>query len=90
VARREFGIGINTGEATAGNIGSKWRAEYSVIGDTVNLASRICGAAPGERVWIGWQTFEKIKERVSARQLDPQHFKGKEGAFTVYEVKSLV
>lgn len=86
----EFGIGINTGEATAGNIGSKGRAEYSVIGDTVNLASRICSATPGGRVWIGWQTCEKIKERVVASQLEPQHFKGKEEAFTVYEVKSLV
>jgi adenylate cyclase len=86
----EFGIGINTGEAVAGSVGSKGRAEYTVIGDAVNIASRICSAAPKGRVWIGGQTFAKVRERVIASKLEPQYFKGKEEALTVYEVESLV
>ena len=47
----EFGIGINTGKALAGNVGSSGRTEYTVIGDTINLGSRICGGTPGGEVW---------------------------------------
>jgi len=55
----QFGIGINTGEALAGNVGSAGRTEYTVIGDSVNTASRICSSTPGGEVWIGAETYNQ-------------------------------
>ncbi|MFC1908709.1 adenylate/guanylate cyclase domain-containing protein, partial [Chloroflexota bacterium] len=75
--KMEFGIGVNTGEAVAGTIGSENRMEYSVIGDAVNTAFRLASAAPGGKVWIGADTFAQVKDYITAEPLEPLSVKGK-------------
>jgi len=84
-AKLAYGIGINSGEAVVGNIGGARRLDYTVIGDTVNLASRLCGAAEGGKVLIGPNTHELIKDKVNVRKLAKMKFKGKRSAVQVYE-----
>jgi adenylate cyclase len=82
----QFGIGINTGIALAGNVGSAGRTEYTVIGDSVNAASRICSSTPGGELWIGAATYHQTKDYIAAEKLEPQSLKGKTAPVTVYRV----
>jgi adenylate cyclase len=84
--KMDFGIGINTGKAVAGNMGSEDRLEYSVIGDAVNVAARLASTAPGGKVWIGANTFELVKDYIKAKPLRPLAMKGKRKPVTAYEV----
>jgi adenylate cyclase len=82
----DFSIGINTGKAMAGNLGSKDRLEYSVIGDAVNVAARLTGIAEAGKVWIGSDTYELVKDYIQAKPLEPFTVKGKREPIKAYEV----
>jgi len=82
----QLGIGINTGAALAGNVGSAGRSEYTVIGDSINIASRICGSTPGGEVWIGAETYDRAKDHIETEELEPQQVKGKSAPVRVYRV----
>ncbi len=81
-----MGIGVNTGPVTAGNIGSTRRMDYTCIGDSVNLASRLCAnAAPGQ-ILISESTYQLLDAAFPARKLQPIRVKGKETEVAVYEI----
>jgi adenylate cyclase len=82
----KIGIGINTGELVAGYIGSSQTMSYSVIGDEVNTASRLCSAAGAGDILISENTFSQIQESFDVIELPPVKVKGKSKPVRVYRV----
>lgn len=81
-----IGIGINTGELVAGYIGSTRTMSYSVIGDAVNIASRLCSAAGAGEVLISEDTYRRLKGQFEVTELAPLHAKGKSKPLKVFSV----
>jgi adenylate cyclase len=88
----DIGIGLNTGDAVVGNMGSSHRMDYTVMGDTINLGSRLEGTNKqyGTRIIISEYTYAKVKDRIYARELDDIKVKGKNEPVKIYELIDVI
>lgn len=81
-----IGIGMNSGTLVAGNLGGERRMDYSVIGDTVNVAARLEGVAKGGEVVITNVTRDLLGDSFKLEELEPVKVKGKEKPLHIFKV----
>ncbi len=84
--RLHFGIGLSTGEAIVGNIGTPQQMNYTVIGDCVNLAQRLQAEAKGGQIFMEQCTYQAVQNQVRVKPLGLRHLKGLGQPEAVFEL----
>jgi len=85
-----WGIGVNTGPAVVGNLGSRSRVQYTALGDTVNTAARFCANAPAYQLLIGQPTYDAVKDYIAVEMVPGVQLKGKSAeTFRIYQVTAI-
>ncbi len=84
-----IGIGIFTGDAVVGNVGTEQMMDYTAVGNTPNMARRLQENAAGGQVLICEQTYTAVKKFIEVRSVPPIHAKGRSGPLNAFEVTAL-
>ncbi len=85
-----WGIGVNTGPAVVGMMGSRSRLQYTALGDTVNTAARFCASAPAFHLLIGQATYDMCKDYIAVDLVPGVQLKGKSAEkFRIYQVVAI-
>ena len=82
----QIGIGLNSGDVIMGNMGSEDHMDYTVIGDTINVASRLCGIARPGQIVVSKTIADEIRSLSLLKKLEPVMLKGKDKPTEVHEV----
>jgi len=85
-----LGIGVHSGEAIVGNIGSERVMDYTVIGDTVNVARRLQEEAARGQILISEATYQLVREHVLVKKMPPHVLRGRQEPIITYEVQGLI
>ncbi|MDY6863558.1 MAG: adenylate/guanylate cyclase domain-containing protein [Thermodesulfobacteriota bacterium] len=85
-----LGLGLSTGEVIFGNVGSEKVMNYTIIGDTVNIAQRLEEKALRGQILISDYTYQRVKDRVLVEKLPPKSLKGKKAPLMSYVLKGII